>query len=237
MPPSSSSYSNDIYNTKCLDIIRSLWKSWKMNNQFQSSLKPLTLCLGLVGIPFNFRSNRSALKCILGLIIIGANFGLNGPRGIDISQLKFMEDINLFESPFTYLQFNPFSIVKLVKIISEMIFFCYVPFIHFVFIATVLMDPNWKKLIGLLEKIQLEMKLSDSFHLKCRLHCLIALFSLLAVSRLYNWSHFGCNNWTNKCDSGRSSFWVDLWSVWQFIRLRRRMGVFKDAAKELSQQF
>ena len=152
----------------------------------------MTFCLKLVGIPLDFSiqsKNQSPrlmkwLVPLFGLTIVVANFVFNGSRGIEIDQLKFMNNVQDFESPFTYFKFNPFGIVKLVKLMSEMIFFCYVPFIHVAFMATVLFDPNWKKLVVLLEKIQREMKLDEEFHRKCRLHCLIALLSLLAVSYL-----------------------------------------------------
>ena len=117
-----------------------------------------------------------------GCFIIGANFALNGQRGIEIDQLDFMKEVEEFDSPYTYFKFNSYGLIKLVKLISEMIFFCYVPIIHVVFIATILFDPNWKKLFFLLEKIQREMTLRDEFHRKCRRHCFLALISLCVVS-------------------------------------------------------
>ena len=157
-------------------------------NNFNWSLKPLTIFLRILGIPLNFTKKGTSPKIveifasIFGCFIIGANFALNSKRGIEIDQLEFMKEVYNFDSPFLYFKKNPHGLIKLVKLISEMIFFCYVPFIHFFFIATVLLDPNWKKLAGLLEKIQRKMKLDEIFHQKCRRHCFLALISLAIVS-------------------------------------------------------
>ena len=162
-----------------------------MARNFDWSLKPLTVCLAFFGIPLNFNKKGMSPKIvaifvsIFGCCIIGANFFFNGQRGLEIEQLEFMKEVQNFESPYTYFKFNPYGLIKLIKYISEMIFFCYVPFIHFVFIATVLFDPNWKKLIGLLEKIQRKVELDDEFYRKCRRHCFAALITLLLVSK-YN---------------------------------------------------
>ena len=161
----------------------------KMNN-FDWSLQPLTLCLKFLGIPLNFTKKGTSpnivaiLVSIFGFCIIGANF-FNGQRGIEIDQLEFMKKVHEFDSPFLYFKKNMYGLIKLVKLISEMIFFCYIPFIHFVFILTVLFDPNWKKLIGLLKKIQRKMKLDAEFHRKCRRHCFAALIFLSVVSKNY----------------------------------------------------
>ena len=159
----------------------------KMNN-FDFSLKPLTICLKFLGIPLNFTKKGTSAKIIailvslFGCCIIGANFDLNSQRGIEIDQLDFMKKVQEFDSPYLYFEKNSFGLIKLIKTISEMIFFCYVPFIHAVFIVTILFDPNWKKLIGLLEKIQREIKLDKEFHRKCQRHCFAALISLSIVS-------------------------------------------------------
>ena len=154
--------------------------------QFQWSLKPLTVCMKFVGIPLSFSrspKSKSSAKCIvIFLAIVTANLTINGPRGVEIVQLDFMNNVQNFDSPFLYFKENPQGLIKLVKVISEMIFFCYVPIIHVAFLVTVLFDPNWKKLIGLLEKIQTEMKLDEKFHQKCRRQCYLALFQLLMAS-------------------------------------------------------
>ena len=157
-------------------------------NDFDWSLKPLMTSLNFLGIPMNFTKNGDSPKiitlfvAIFGCCIVGANFFLNGQRGIEIDQLDFMKEVYNFESPFLYFEKNPHGLIKLVKLISEMIFFCYVPFIHAIFMLTVLFDANFKKLIGLLEKIQRKMKLDEEFHRKCRRHCFAALISLSIVS-------------------------------------------------------
>ena len=120
---------------------------------------------------------------IFGCCIVGANFILNGQRGIEMDQLDFMKEVYNFDSPFLYFQKNPHGLIRLVKIISEMILFCYVPFIHVIFIGTVLFDPKRKKLIDLLEKIQRKVKLDEEFHRNCRRHCIAALMSLLIVNK------------------------------------------------------
>ena len=93
-----------------------------------------------------------------------------------------MEEVQNYESPYTYFKFHTYGLIKLVRVISEMILFCYVPFIHVIFIFSVLFDPNWKKLIGILEKIQTEMKLDEEFHRACRRQCFMAHFLLIVVS-------------------------------------------------------
>ena len=163
-----------------------------MEKDFNSNLNPLSTCLELVGIPLNSFTKKNREKCagkvvFLLVAIVSANLFINGPRGLEIDRLKFLEkiyadDAPFNDSPYLYLKLNPFAIVKLVKIIAEMIFFCYVPFIHFTFVAMIFFDPNWKKLIGLLDKIQREMKLNDEFHCKCSRICLAALFQLVIVS-------------------------------------------------------
>ena len=163
-----------------------------MDNNIKSfdwSLKPLTIFLKFLGIPLNFTKEGASHKIVaifvsfFGLCIIGSNFAFNSQRGIEIDQLDFMKEVQNFESPFLYFKKNPHGLIKLVKLISEMIFFCYVPFIHAVFILVVLLDPNWKKLIGLLEKVQKKMKLDEEFHRKCRRHCFAAFISLFVVSK------------------------------------------------------
>ena len=160
----------------------------KMNN-FDWSVKPLTIFLKFLGIPLNLTKKQSWPKIdaifvsVFGCCIIGANFALNGQRGIEIDQLDFMKEVQNFESPFLYFKKNPHGLIKLVKLISEMIFFCYVPFIHVVFICTVLFDSNWKTLNVLLEKIQRKMKLDEEFHRKVRWHCFGALIFLFLVRK------------------------------------------------------
>ena len=107
-----------------------------------------------------------------------------------------MEARHYYDSPFQYLKQNPFAIVKLFAIIADMAFFCYVPFIHVTFIVMVLFDPNWKKLVTILSKIQREMKLDNEFHRKCRKICFLALFQLFVVSiecNLYFECSFNCD--------------------------------------------
>ena len=162
--------------------------------KFEWSLQPLSVCLKFVGIPIRF-SNKSkpttsrfmivSLVTILGCCIIAANVIINGPRGIEVVRLKWMENIQNYQSPFLYFKENPFGIIKLVKIIYDMIFFCYVPFIHATFLISILFDGSWKKLILILEKINREMKLSEEFHRNCRKQCLMVLFVyIILVSRL-----------------------------------------------------
>ena len=156
--------------------------------QFQWSLNPLVISMNGVGFFLNFSEKPLSRKTramifLLGCCIILANFIINGPRGIEISNLEWMEDVKNYESPFAYFKKNPFGIVRLVRNISDMIFFCYVPFIHVVFILTVLFDCNWKKLIFFLEKIQRKMKLDEEFHRRVRRHCFAALISLFFVSK------------------------------------------------------
>ena len=155
-------------------------------NSFHWSLRPLEFFLKCVGIPLSLSKKGIWPKMMIatfGLCIIGANFAFNGQRGIEIDQLDFMKEVQNFDSPFLYFKKNSFGLIKLVKLVSEMIFFCYVPFIHVVFMLTVLFDPNWKKLIILLEKIQRKMKLDEEFHRKCRRLCFAALISLFIVSK------------------------------------------------------
>ena len=161
----------------------------KMNrNEFQWSLKPLSTCLKFVGVPLNFSStkiNAGSVKfVVIFVVIVMANLSINGPRGVEVIQLDFMKQVRNFDSPHLYFKANPFGLIKLVRVISGMIFFCYVPVIHFAFMTTVLCHPSWKKLIVLLEKIQMEMKLDEKFHKKCRRQCYLALVYLLVVSRL-----------------------------------------------------
>ena len=162
---------------------------------FNSSLKPLSTFFQFVGIPLNWFAKKKKKKptvkiltFIILVAIVTANLFFNGPRGIEIGRFKFMEkiyteEVRYKDSPFLYLKFNPFGIVKLVGIIADMAFFCYVPFIHVAFVAMILLNPNWKKLIGLLDKIQREMKLDEEFHRKCRQICFVALFQLAIVSQ------------------------------------------------------
>ena len=156
-------------------------------NHFGWSLKPLVVCLKFVGIPTNFsNANKSSTKFVLiFLVIVIANVVINCPRGVDARQLDFMKEVLNFDSPFLYFRANPQGLILLVTAIAEIIFFCYVPVIHVAFLLTVLFDPNWKKIVGLLEKIQLEMKLSEEFHKKCRLQCNFALVQLFLVKDIY----------------------------------------------------
>ena len=156
---------------------------------FNWSLKPLSTFLQFVGIPLNWSTKKKKKNFIVKIFtiavlvaIVSANLFVNGPRGIEISRFKFMEERDRYDSSFTYLREKQFAIVKLMTIISDMAFFCYVPFIHVTFVAMIHFDPNWKKLIGLLNKIQKEMKLDDQFHRKCRRICFAALFQLAIVS-------------------------------------------------------
>ena len=157
-----------------------------MKKTFDFSLNPLKTCLQFAGIPLNWsakkKTNTVVKTLVLLVAIITANLFTNGPRGIEISRFEFMEQREKYDSSFIYLKINPYGIIKLVTIISDMAFFCYVPFIHVTFVATVLFDPNWKKLIGLLDKIQRELKLDEKFHRKCRRICFVALFQLAIVS-------------------------------------------------------
>ena len=144
-----------------------------MKKDFDWSLSPLSICLQFSGIPLNWstKKNRWPKKlfpfCLI-LAIIVTNVIINGPRGIEISRFKFMEVVydDKFESPFVYLKENPFAIVKLVTIIADMAFFCYVPFIHVTFVAMVLFDPSWKRMIETLDKIQRVVSLNEEFYKK-----------------------------------------------------------------------
>ena len=157
---------------------------------FGWSLNPLTTFLQLfLGIPLScstIKKKKSKIKILaLFAAIVVTNLFINGPRGIEISRFQFMSKIysnDKYESSYRYLKENPFGIVKLVKIIADMAFFCYVPFIHITFVATILFDPNWKKLIEILDKIQRKMKLDKEFHRKCRRMCFMALVQLSIVN-------------------------------------------------------
>ena len=153
---------------------------------FLWSLEPLTKSLHCLGIPLTFRNGPPhkvfiVLVSLLGCGIILANLVINGPRCFESGSFKWMDDIQNFDSPFTYFERNPFGIVKLLKIISDMVFFLYVPFMHTAFVATLLFDQNWKKLLVILEKIRHEMKLNDEFYKKCRRQCYWGIFILILV--------------------------------------------------------
>ena len=162
------------------------------NFNFDWSLYPLSVCLLFVGFPLKWSAKKqkklTGISLVLLVAIVSANLLINGPRGIEMGRFKFMEKIHengirqFKDSPFLFLKYNPFAIVKLVGIIADMAFFCYVPFVHVTFFAMILLNPNWKKLIGLLEKIQRDMKLDEEFHRKCRRMCVVALFHLATVS-------------------------------------------------------
>ena len=151
------------------------------------------MCLQFVGIPLDWstkkkKKKRLLIALIILVVIVSINLFINGPRGIEIDRFKFMEKIydentdEFKDSGFLYLKFNRFGIVKLVTIIAEIFFFCYVPFVHVTFVAMVLFDPNCKKLIGLLDKIQREMKLDEEFFRKCRKMCFFAVLQICIVS-------------------------------------------------------
>ena len=194
---------------------------------FSWSLKPLTTFLQFAGIPLTFSSTNKKKLTIIALFfllaIVSANLFFNGPRGIEISRFQFLERRDDYESSFTYLKENQFAIVKLVGIIADMAFFCYVPFIHVSFVAMILFDPNWKKLIGLLDKIQREMKLDEEFYRKCRRICMVSLFQLAVVSRFFFFFNIFLEfKFLSK--KGLGHFWMDLLSIWFEIRLRRELG-------------
>ena len=156
---------------------------------FNSSLKPLSMILQFAGIPLSWSNKKIKKNPIVKIFttavlvaIVSANLFFNGSRGIEIRRLIFLENREYYNSSYTYLKKNQFAIVKLVGIISDMAFFCYVPFIHVTFVAMIIFDPNWKKLICLLDKIQREMKLDEEFHRKCRRICFVALFQFSIVS-------------------------------------------------------
>ena len=158
------------------------------HNQFQWSLQPLIICANVLGIPINVsRSNKRIvlLVTLVGCGIIASNLVLNGPRGIDVSRLDWMQDVAKFNNPWAYFKVNPFGIIKLVKIISEMIFFCYVPVLHLTLTAMFLRSHQWKKFVVFLDTIQREMKLSQEFHRKCRMRCFLGVFYLILV-RTFN---------------------------------------------------
>ena len=157
------------------------------------SFNPLSMCLQFVGIPLNWANKKKKKKkppikvIVVLLAIVLANFFINGSRGFEFGRFTFMEEIYYENAPFNgspylYLKYKPFGIVKLVGIITEMVFFSYVPFVHVTFVATILFDHNWKTLIFLLDKIQHEMKLDEQFYQKCRRICFVVLFQLAIVS-------------------------------------------------------
>ena len=154
--------------------------------KFQCSLKPLTFCINFVGIPLNFSDKKPSrivqvLVPLLGCFIIVANLIINGPRVFEPGILKWMEQIQNYNSSYTYFSYNPFGITRLVRIISNMIFFCYVPFLHLTFALTVLFGANWGELMFILQKIQQKMKLDEQFHRKLRRSCFSALILLVVV--------------------------------------------------------
>ena len=157
------------------------------NQHFQWSFKPLVFSLRLVGIPFNVSDDRKPYRTVLILVplfgfgIILANLLINGPRGFESGSLKWMNDIQNFNSSYTYLKINSFGIVKLVKIISNNIFFCYVPFLHLTFVLMLLFGRNWDELMFTLHKIEEKMKLNKEFYSKLHKRCIGALFLLIVV--------------------------------------------------------
>ena len=156
------------------------------DTNFHWSLKPLTKILHCLGIPLTFHNGPPrkvfiVLVPLLGCGIILANLIINGPRVFESGSFKWMEDIQKFDSPFTYFEHNPFGIVKLLKIISDAIFFLYVPFMHIAFVAKLLFGRDWKELLFILEKIRHEMKLDKEFYKKCRRQCYWGIFLLILV--------------------------------------------------------
>ena len=181
--------------------------------QFDWSFKPLTLFLKFLGIPLNFssNSNRKTTICVslLGCFIILANLVLNGPRGLEIKRFQWMQEISKFESPFLYFKAHPYGVIKLVKIMSDMIFFSYVPTIHIIFsMSAVLWSRNWTELILMLSTIQQKLKLSKEFYRKCHRQCIFAMFLLTLVQIIiFKTFHF---NIYKQILSGWTHSWMEL---------------------------
>ena len=154
---------------------------------FQWSFQPLTFCLKFLGIPFNFSDKKTPRKALvfvplLCCCIILANFIINSPRVFEPGCLNWMKEIDNFESPFTYFKANPFGIIRLLKLISNMIFFCYVPFLHLTFVIMVLFGNDWgENMMFILQKIQQYIKPSKEFHRKLRKRCFVAMLLLAVV--------------------------------------------------------
>ena len=155
---------------------------------FQSSFSPLTVSLRIFGIPFSIpnSTNKSSHKIIilvalLGCCIIVGNGVFNGPRGIDVGRLNWMKMIQKYESPYAYFKDYPFGLIALVKVISDMVFFLYVPIIHLTFIIMVLWSTRWKGMALLFEEILEKFELNEGFYRKCRKLCFSALFLLTMV--------------------------------------------------------
>ena len=87
----------------------------------------------------------------------------------------------LYESPFTYVAAQEYSLVGLVSFVCRSILFLSAPAIHLVFIANVLLIGNWKELWIFLVKIEKKLKLNMEFHNKCRRHCFVALVVFFLV--------------------------------------------------------
>ena len=159
-------------------------------NKFQWSLKPLTSCLQFFGIPLNVsgrpRRTFRIFVTLLGFCIILINLIINGPRGFEPGSLKWMESIQDFDSPYTYFKANSFGLIRLVKIVSQAFLFCYVPFLHLVFVCMILFGSNWAELIVILQKIQQTMKLNEEFHRKLFKKCIATLCLLAVVGYIHN---------------------------------------------------
>lgn len=154
------------------------------------SLKPLSICMQLVGINLIGPSSYSAknvamvnflILTLLGVAIFLLNLVTNGPRLLYLFRFDFIESTKGCEiSPWACTSLSPELLIKLVYHVARILLVSFMPIIHIVF-ALSTFSPNWRNLWATLNEIQLKINLNAEFHKTCRKKCLLAMLFLLLV--------------------------------------------------------
>ena len=165
------------------------------------SISPLKLLLyvtKIAGIPIYLTKTpkiSSVFVSILGIFIFGSNIVINGPRGINLNNFKWMKKIQHFDSPMEFFKKEPDAMLQFVVDSTTICFFITGSVIHIIFIGTILLSQKWKNLAHGLKAIQKEMNLSEAlfrnFQKLCMLHCsvLILVYNLIIfpTNLFFNW--------------------------------------------------
>ena len=166
----------------CLSVEKMEFEYGDRRRTFDGSLKPLLICLNLLGIriPRDSSITIAVITRFFGLLIFLSNLLINSLIFRGYLYSVFQSYIPEFHGDvYKFAKSNGYSL--LCTLMLTLIIFFSAPLIHFYLIITAFFTRCWGNLWMHLQRVEREMNLSDEFHRRCRIRCYLA-FTLFLVT-------------------------------------------------------
>ena len=134
----------------------------------------------------SINTTSKSVSCIF--IFVGfctwlANILINGPRGINITNFAWMNEIKKYENPLLFFKQHADAVLQFFMDVTSICFFVSIPLIQLNFPVFIhLLSNQFKNLVFQLLSIQNEFNLSETFQKTCRQRSVVALLIGILVS-------------------------------------------------------